>query len=59
MNDTEVWQLRHKVAEPRAQRPLALFPRHPADIRPGNVQAIEEDWEHLIRPERRGTKRVI
>jgi isoleucyl-tRNA synthetase len=43
----EVWQLLPKVANREASVHLALFPDI-ADIVPGNVRHIEEDWEHLL-----------
>jgi isoleucyl-tRNA synthetase len=43
----EVWQLLPKVANREPSVHLALFPDI-ADIVPGNVKHIEEDWEHLL-----------
>jgi len=43
----EVWQLLPKVAKREPSVHLALFPDI-ADIVPGNVRHIEEDWEHLL-----------
>jgi isoleucyl-tRNA synthetase len=43
----EVWQLLPKVANREPSVHLALFPDI-ADIVPGNVKRIEEDWEHLL-----------
>jgi isoleucyl-tRNA synthetase len=43
----EVWQLLPKTATREASVHLALFPDI-ADIVPGNVRHIEEDWEHLL-----------
>jgi isoleucyl-tRNA synthetase len=43
----EVWQLLPKVASRETSVHLALFPDI-ADIVPGNVKHIEEDWEHLL-----------
>jgi isoleucyl-tRNA synthetase len=43
----EVWQLLPKTLNREASVHLALFPDI-ADIVPGNVKHIEEDWEHLL-----------
>ncbi len=43
----EVWQLLPKVANREPSVHLALFPDI-ADIVPGSVKQIEEDWEHLL-----------
>ena len=43
----EVWQLLPKAAKREPSVHLALFPDI-ADIVPGNVKHIEEDWEHLL-----------
>jgi len=43
----EVWQLLPKVEGRESSVHLALFPNI-ADIVPGNVKAIEEDWEKLL-----------
>jgi isoleucyl-tRNA synthetase len=43
----EVWQLLPKVEGRVPSVHLALFPDI-ADIVPGNVKHIEEDWEHLL-----------
>jgi isoleucyl-tRNA synthetase len=43
----EVWQLLPKVEGRESSVHLALFPNI-ADIVPGNVQQIEEDWEQLL-----------
>ncbi|HEX3968702.1 MAG TPA: isoleucine--tRNA ligase [Edaphobacter sp.] len=43
----EVWQLLPKTANREASVHLALFPDI-ADIVPGNVKHIEEDWEQLL-----------
>jgi isoleucyl-tRNA synthetase len=43
----EVWQLLPKVADREPSVHLALFPDI-ADIDPGSVKQIEEDWEHLL-----------
>jgi isoleucyl-tRNA synthetase len=43
----EVWQLLPKIANREPSVHLALFPDI-ADIVPGNVKHIEEDWEHLL-----------
>jgi isoleucyl-tRNA synthetase len=43
----EVWQLLPKVATREPSVHLALFPDI-ADIVPGNVKQIEEDWEQLL-----------
>jgi isoleucyl-tRNA synthetase len=43
----EVWQLLPKVEKREASVHLALFPDI-ADIVPGSVKQIEEDWEHLL-----------
>ncbi len=43
----EVWQLLPKVATREPSVHLALFPNI-ADIVPGSVKQIEEDWEHLL-----------
>jgi isoleucyl-tRNA synthetase len=43
----EVWQLLPKVADREPSVHLALFPDI-ADIVPGSVKQIEEDWEHLL-----------
>ncbi|HXC94666.1 MAG TPA: isoleucine--tRNA ligase [Edaphobacter sp.] len=43
----EVWQLLPKVPSREASVHLALFP-HIADIVPGNVSRIEEDFEQLL-----------
>ncbi len=43
----EVWQLLPKVPGREASVHLARFPDI-ADIVPGNVSHIEEDWEHLL-----------
>ncbi|MBN9614854.1 MAG: isoleucine--tRNA ligase [Acidobacteriales bacterium 59-55] len=43
----EVWQLLPKVAGREASVHIALFPGI-ADIVPGNVKHIEEDWERLL-----------
>jgi isoleucyl-tRNA synthetase len=43
----EVWQLLPRVANREPSVHLALFPDI-ADIVPGNVRHIEEDWEHLL-----------
>jgi isoleucyl-tRNA synthetase len=43
----EVWQLLPKAANREPSVHLALFPDI-ADIVPGNVKHIEEDWEHLL-----------
>src|SRR5271170_142635 len=43
----EVWQLLPKIANREPSVHLALFPDI-ADIVPGNVSHIEEDWDHLL-----------
>ena len=43
----EVWQLLPKVANREPSVHLALFPDI-ADIVPGSVKQIEEDWDHLL-----------
>jgi isoleucyl-tRNA synthetase len=43
----EVWQLLPKVANREPSVHLALFPDI-ADIVPGSVKQIEEDWEYLL-----------
>ena len=43
----EVWQLLPKVEGRESSVHLALFPNI-ADIVPGNVQQIEQDWEQLL-----------
>ncbi len=43
----EVWQLLPKVEGRESSVHLALFPNM-ADIVPGNVQQIEQDWEQLL-----------
>jgi isoleucyl-tRNA synthetase len=43
----EVWQLLPKVEGRETSVHIALFPDI-ADIIPGNVKHIEEDWEHLL-----------
>jgi isoleucyl-tRNA synthetase len=43
----EVWQLLPKVEGRASSVHLALFPDI-ADIVPGSVKQIEEDWEHLL-----------
>jgi isoleucyl-tRNA synthetase len=43
----EVWQLLPKIEGRTPSVHLALFPDI-ADIVPGNVKNIEEDWEHLL-----------
>jgi isoleucyl-tRNA synthetase len=43
----EVWQLLPKVASREPSVHLALFPDI-ADIVPGSVKQIEEDWDHLL-----------
>jgi isoleucyl-tRNA synthetase len=47
----EVWQLLAEGRRPRSQRPSGALPDI-ADIVPGNVKQIEEDWEHLLPPRR-------
>ena len=43
----EVWQLLPKVERREPSVHLALFPNI-ADIVPGSVKQIEEDWDHLL-----------
>src|SRR6202044_1970225 len=43
----EVWQLLPKVESRESSVHLALFPSI-ADIVPGNVKQIEDDWQHLL-----------
>jgi isoleucyl-tRNA synthetase len=43
----EVWQLLPRIAGRLPSVHLALFPDI-ADLVPGNVKHIEEDWEHLL-----------
>jgi isoleucyl-tRNA synthetase len=43
----EVWQLLPQVEKREPSVHLALFPNI-ADIVPGSVKQIEEDWEHLL-----------
>jgi isoleucyl-tRNA synthetase len=43
----EVWALLPQVVGREASVHLALFPRM-ADIVPGNVEQLEDDWDHLL-----------